>query len=442
MGLWRRLTFRKDSLDVDLLRNGISFDGSSIPGWKPVENSDMLLRPDLDRIYNDPFSARKTAIIICNVIDTDTNEEYTRCPRSILAKAVHYMKNDMGYNEAYFGPEPEFFIFDNMRHHTSQVESFAVIDGYSNNTKVCDTRDYTSGRYGGHSTSCKQNYMTAAPANSHQDILDCICDSMESLGLEPSISHAEVAIAQSEIGIKHNTPVNIADNVLLYKHSVLNTVASYGKTATFMPKPICGDNGSGMHIHQSLWKDGKNQFFDEHHGLSLVAKHYIGGILKHIKSINAFSNPTVNSYKRLVPGFEAPVYAAYSNKNRSVAIRIPYSTSADAKRIEARFPDPSANPYLCMSVLLMAGLDGIKNEIDPGEEKNNNMDLISDNNIEKVALSLDEALDALECNHSFLTSSDVMNEGMIYEYIKLKRMEINEIKEQISPMEYKMYYSA
>ena len=442
-GTWHHTAQHVKSLDKRIMERGLFFDGSSIPGWKAINNSDMILMPDLGRVCIDPFAAQSTLKVFCDIYDPDTNQPYERDPRSIAKAAEKTLaESGMGDN-AYFGPEPEFFVFDDVKISTEPHHSSFAID--SEEGPYNANRSYDTGNMG-HRPKTKGGYFPDAPIDSLADLRGEMLTIMDAMGVPVEKHHHEVAASQCELGISFATLTTCADNVQLYKHVVKNVAHTYGKTATFMPKPVFGDNGSGMHVHQSVWKDGKPLFAGkEYAGLSQTALFYIGGIIKHAKALNAFTNPTTNSYKRLVPGYEAPVMLAYSARNRSASCRIPYSTTDNGKRVEVRFPDPCANPYLSFAAMLMAGLDGIANEIDPGaamDEDLYTLDAKRKASIPTVAESLKEALDALEGNHEFLLKNDVFTADMIEAYIALKREEVDRYALSVHPVEYDMYYSS
>lgn len=442
-GTWHHTAQHIKSIDKRILERGLFFDGSSIAGWKAINNSDMILMPDLSRVCPDPFAAQATVKVFCDIYDPETNAPYNRDPRSI-AKAAEAAVKTFGFGDtAYFGPEPEFFIFDDVKINTQPHKVGFEID--SEELPHNEGRHYNQGNLG-HRPKVKGGYFPDAPIDQLADIRGEMLTVMDAMGVPVEKHHHEVAAAQCELGISFATLTTCADNVQLYKHAVKNVANSYGKTATFMPKPIFGDNGSGMHVHQSIWSDGKPTFAgDQYAGLSQTALYYIGGIIKHARALNAFTNPTTNSYKRLVPGYEAPVLLAYSARNRSASCRIPYSTTDNGKRVEVRFPDPCANPYLAFAAMLMAGLDGIKNKIDPGQSQDEDLYDLSPTKLAKiptVANSLEQALDALESNHKFLLQSDVFSKDMIEAYIALKRAEVELYRTTVHPIEYSMYYSA
>lgn len=431
------------TVDEEKFEDGHAFDGSSIAGWKGIQASDMLLMPDPSSAFIDPFFDETTLVLSCDVVDPADGRGYDRDPRSIAKRAEAYLKSSGLGDTAYFGPEPEFFIFDSIEWKTdmsgSYVKIFSEEAAWSSGEKL-------EGGNTGHRPGVKGGYFPVPPVDSFNDIRAAMCLALEQCGLEVEVHHHEVATAgQNEIGTKFNTLVRRADQTQLLKYIVHNVAHQYGKTATFMPKPIVGDNGSGMHVHQSIWKDGKNLFAGNGYaGLSETALYYVGGIIKHAKALNAITNPGTNSYKRLVPHYEAPVKLAYSAKNRSASIRIPFVTSDKARRIEARFPDPIANPYLAFAALLMAGLDGIQNKIHPGDPADKNLyDLPpeEDAKIPTVCASLDEALAALDKDREFLTRGGVFSNDWIDAFITLKMEEVNRIRMSTHPVEFEMYYS-
>ncbi len=441
LGKLQHVTFDIALIDEEFLTEGTMFDGSSIAGWKAINESDMLLMPDLERSYIDPFYQQTTLFLFCDVLNPDTNEPYNRDPRSIAKKALTYVKSaDIG-DAVYFGPEAEFFVFDDVRWSTSPHRtgySFDSIELPYNTDK-----EYPEGNRG-HRPGPKGGYFPVNPIDSGQDLRGEMLEVMGQLGLDPEKHHHEVAPAQHELGLKFSDLLTMADRMQLYKYVIHNVADAYGKTATFMPKPYFGDNGSGMHCHQSIWKDGKPLFAgDKYAGLSDMCLWYIGGVIKHAKAINAFANPSTNSYKRLVPGYEAPVKLAYSARNRSASIRIPYVTSPKAKRIEVRFPDPLGNPYLTFVALLMAGLDGIQNRIDPGPALDKNLyDLPAQEqgDVPEVSGSLLEALQNLDKDRGFLKAGGVMDDDFIDAYIELKMVEVARLQLHPHPVEFDMYY--
>lgn len=427
----------------DFFEQGLMFDGSTVAGWKGINESDMVLLPDDQASVIDPFADEATVIVRCNIADPITGEAYSRDPRSISQRAQDYLKATGIADSALFGPEPEFFIFDEIKWHISMGRCYSEI--FSESAAWSSDKDYPAGNMG-HRPAVKGGYAPVTPIDGLHDLRTAMCNAMESMGLAIEIHHHEVATAgQCEIGVGPNTLVKKADEVQILKYCVQNVAHAYGKTATFMPKPIVGDNGSGMHVHQSLSKAGKNIFSgDAYFGLSETALYYIGGIIKHARAINAFTNPATNSYKRLVPGFEAPVMLAYSARNRSASIRIPYVSSPQAARLEVRFPDSLANPYLAFTALLMAGLDGIQNRIHPGDPADKDLyDLPAEEaqNIPTVASSLEMALDALDADREFLKAGGVMDDDMIDAYIRIKREEVLRLNMTTHPLEFDMYYS-
>ena len=427
----------------DKFTEGHAFDGSSIAGWKGIQASDMLLMPDPETAFIDPFFDETTLVLSCDVVEPSDGKGYDRDPRSIAKRAEAYLKSTGLGDTAYFGPEPEFFIFDSVEWTIDMSGCRVTI--FSEEAAWASGEKFESGNTG-HRPAVKGGYFPVPPVDSHNDIRAAMVLALEAVGIPVEVHHHEVATAgQNEIGTKFNTLVRRADWTQTLKYIVHNVAHSYGKTATFMPKPIVGDNGSGMHVHQSIWKDGKNLFAGNGYaGLSEFALYYIGGIIKHAKALNAITNPGTNSYKRLVPHYEAPVKLAYSARNRSASIRIPHVASDKARRIETRFPDPLANPYLCFAALMMAGLDGVQNKIHPGDPADKNLyDLPpeEDKLIPTVCASLDEALAALEADHAFLTKGGVFSEDFIAAYIELKMGEVNRTRMTTHPVEFDMYYS-
>ena len=442
-GKWQHSTFRCGYVDKDVLETGVFFDGSSIAGWRAINESDMTLIPDLNKVTYDPFSAQKTLKIFCDVSIPGSREGYGRDPRSVAKAAEQYLKKTGLGDTAFFGPEVEFFIFDSVRIHTDMNHVSYEVD--STEGPYNSGRDYPTGNMG-HRPGVKGGYFPEAPVDSLSDIRSEMLTVLESMGVSVEKHHHEVAPSQCELGIRFSTLVSSADNIQIYKHVVHNVAHSYGKTATFMPKPIFGDNGSGMHVHQSLWKGGKPLFAGNGYAdLSETALYYIGGILKHAKALNAFTNPTTNSYKRLVPGYEAPVHLAYSKNNRSASCRIPYSTVPGGKRVEVRFPDPLANPYLAFSAMLMAGLDGIENKLHRGEALDKDLYHLSKEEMAKVPSacgSLREALTELAADHQFLVKGNVFTKDLIDAHIALKMEETERTERSPHPVEYSMYYSS
>ena len=442
IGTWQHFSVPVSELSEDMFEDGFGFDGSSIRGWQPIHASDMLVLPDPSTALMDPFIKEPTLSFICNIHDPITKEPYSRDPRNIAKKAEAYLKSSGIGDTAYFGPEPEFFIFDGIRYSQGSDHGFYEIDS--------EEGEWNTGRDEGpnlgHKPKHKQGYFPCLPTDSLNDIRNEMVMTLQRLGFHIEMQHHEVASGgQGEIAMKFNSLLKMGDQLKWYKYVVKNVAKANGKTATFMPKPVFNDNGTGMHCHQSIWKDGENLFAgDGYAGMSEMALHYIGGILKHAKALNAICNPSTNSYKRLVPGYEAPINLAYSSRNRSASIRIPIVNSPKAKRIEARFPDPSCNGYLAMSALLMAGLDGIENKIDPGEPMDKNIYGLSPEelaNIPSAATSLEEALDALRNDHEFLLKGDVFTEDVIETWIEYK--EENDLKIMRMtpcPQEFALYY--
>ena len=441
-GKWQHTAQTVESVDEDLLTKGIMFDGSSISGWKSINESDMILMPDLDTAVMDPFTAQPQLIIFCNVVEPSTGQMYSRCPRSTAVRATNYLKETGIADTAFFGPEAEFFVFDDVKWNVSMNDTFYQIDS--------DEGPYNSGNSFdggniGHRPSVKGGYFPVPPVDSMTDMRAEMVGTMMEMGIEMEKHHHEVAPSQNELGHKFDKLLSCADGMQKYKYVVHMVAHSYGKTATFMPKPVINDNGSGMHCHQSLWKGSKPLFAgSEYSGLSETALFYIGGIIKHAKAINAFTNSSTNSYKRLVPGFEAPTILAYSARNRSASIRIPFAEGEKAKRIEVRFPDAASNPYLAFSAMLMAGLDGINNKIHPGDAIDFDLYEASEDqlkSLDTVATSLENALDALEKDTAFLTQGGVFTEDQIKGYIELKREDVSRLNNTTHPVEFDMYYS-
>ncbi|PZP54747.1 MAG: type I glutamate--ammonia ligase [Micavibrio aeruginosavorus] len=430
-------------IDEDMINVGAFFDGSSISGWKAINESDMILKPDLDKVVIDPFSAQAKVKIFCDVIEPNTNDNYGRCPRSIAKKAEAHIKTIGLADNAFFGPEAEFFVFDDVRYSVSMNK---VSYEFDSSESPHNTDKKIEGGNLAHRPRVKGGYFPDAPLDTGADLRAEMLTVLSNMGVPVEKHHHEVAPAQHELGVKFGTLVESADNMILYKYAVHNVAAAYGKTATFMPKPVFGDNGSGMHVHQSLWKDGKPLFAgDLYAGLSENCLYYIGGIIKHAQALNALTNPTTNSYKRLVPGYEAPVLLAYSSRNRSASCRIPYSISPKGKRVEVRFPDPTANPYLAFSAMLMAGLDGIKNKIHPGEAMDMNLYDLSPAELMKVPNvcgSLRQALNALAIDHDFLLEGGVFTKDFVESYIELRMEEVLAFETMPHPIEYDMYYSS
>src|ERR1700744_5167708 len=441
-GKWQHVTFDLMMVDDDFLNEGTMFDGSSIAGWKAINESDMLLKPDCSTAVMDPFAAQPSLIIFCDVLEPLTLQPYGRDPRSIAKKAQSYLASTGVGDTAYFGPEAEFFVFDDVRYESSMNTASYFVD--SEEAPWVSAKAFPDGNTG-HRPPIKGGYFPVPPVDGASDLRAEMLSVMLDMGLEVEKHHHEVAPSQHELGNVFSTLVKAADNMQIYKYVVHNVAHQYGKTATFMPKPIKGDNGSGMHVPQSIWKSGGPTFAGSGYAdLSDTALYYIGGIIKHAKAINAFTNPTTNSYKRLIPGFEAPVLLAYSSRNRSASCRIPYVASPKGKRVEVRFPDPAANPYLGYAAMLMAGLDGIQNRIHPGDAMDKNLyDLPPEElkDVPTVCGSLREALGALEADHAFLTKGDVFPRDQLESYIELKWEEVYTFEHTPHPIEFLMYYS-
>jgi glutamine synthetase len=430
------------TVDEDLLTDGVMFDGSSIAGWKAINESDMTLLPDLSSAVMDPFSAQPLLTVLCDVLEPSTGQPYKRDPRSIAKAAERYMAAAGIGDTAYFGPEAEFFVFDDVKFDVSMNRVFYEFD--SEEGPYTSGKSYEGGNLG-HRPLVKGGYFPVPPVDSAQDLRGEMLSVLHDMGVAVEKHHHEVAASQHELGVRFGTLVNMADGMQKFKYVVHNVAHQYGKTATFMPKPVFGDNGSGMHCHQSIWKDGKPLFAGNGYAdLSETALYYIGGIIKHARALNAFTNPLTNSYKRLVPGYEAPVLLAYSSRNRSASCRIPHVSSPKAKRVEVRFPDPGANPYLAFAAMLMAGLDGIQNKIHPGDAMDKNLyDLPSEElkEIPTVCRSLREALESLAADNAFLKKGDVFSDDMIESFTELKMEEVLAFETSPHPIEYKMYYS-
>ncbi|MFV0574762.1 MAG: glutamate--ammonia ligase [Vibrio sp.] len=442
-GKEQHISIPAHQVDADFFEDGKMFDGSSVAGWKGINESDMVMMPDASSAVLDPFTEDATLNIRCDILEPATMQGYDRDPRSIAKRAEDFMRSTGIADTVLVGPEPEFFLFDDVKFDNHISGSFFKIDDIEAGWNT--GKDYEDGNKG-HRPRVKGGYFPVAPVDSSQDIRSAMCLIMEEMGLVVEAHHHEVATAgQNEIACRFNTLTEKADEIQIYKYVVHNVAHAYGKTATFMPKPLVGDNGSGMHVHQSLSKDGVNLFAgDKYGGLSDIALYYIGGIIKHARAINAFANPSTNSYKRLVPGFEAPVMLAYSARNRSASIRIPVVPSPKARRIETRFPDPAANPYLAFASLLMAGLDGIKNKIHPGDAMDKDLyDLPAEEaaEIPKVAESLEVALKALDEDREFLTAGGVFSDDFIDSYIALKAQDVERVNMATHPLEFELYYS-
>ena len=442
-GKEQHVTYPAADVNEDFFEDGKMFDGSSIAGWKHINESDMILMPDDASSVMDPFSDVSTVIVRCNIVEPATMQGYDRDPRSIGKRAEEYLKSTGIADTALFGPEPEFFVFDGVKWSSNMSGQMYQI--HSEEAAWVSGDDFERAN-SGHRPRVKGGYFPVPPVDSLHDLRAAMCAAMTQMGLHVEVHHHEVATAgQCEIGVGANTLVKKADEVQILKYCVHNVAHAYGKTATFMPKPLVGDNGSGMHVHLSYWLNGENQFAgDGYAGLSEDAIFFIGGIIKHAKAVNAFSNPGTNSYKRLIPGFEAPVMLAYSARNRSASIRIPYVASPKGKRVEARFADPIANPYLCFSALLMAGLDGVQNKIHPGDAADKDLyDLPAEEAaaIPQVAGSLREALDCLDNDREFLTRGGVFTDDVIDAYINLKMEEVHRVEHTTHPVEFDLYYS-
>lgn len=442
-GKEQHVSIPASQVDEDFFEDGKMFDGSSIAGWKGINESDMILMPDDSTSVLDPFTDDATIILRCDVVEPSTMQGYERDPRSVAKRAEAYLASTGLGDTAFFGPEPEFFVFDDVKY---KVEMQGASYEINSEEAAWASGDSFDEGNTGHRPGVKGGYFPVPPVDSLHDIRAAMCSAMEQMGLDVEVHHHEVGTAgQCEIGVRFNTLVTKADEVQILKYCVHNVAHAYGKTATFMPKPLVGDNGSGMHVHQSVSKDGVNTFAgDEYAGLSETALYYIGGIIKHARAINAFANASTNSYKRLVPGFEAPVMLAYSARNRSASIRIPYEPSPKGKRIEVRFGDPTANPYLCFAAMLMAGIDGIQNKIHPGDAADKDLyDLPAEEaaEIPTVASTLEMALEALDADRDFLTAGGVFTNDMIDGYIELKSEEVERLNMTTHPVEFDMYYS-
>jgi glutamine synthetase len=441
-GKWQHISQYVTTVDEDMLTEGIMFDGSSIEGWKAINESDMTLLPDCDTAVMDPFATQPTLVVFCDVVEPSTGQPYERDPRSTAKRAEAYMKSAGFGDTAYFGPEAEFFVFDDVRFETSMNRMMFEFD--SDEGPYTSAKSYEDGNWG-HRPRVKGGYFPVPPVDSAQDLRSEMVSTMVEMGLPMEKHHHEVAPSQHELGLKFDTLVHSADNLQIYKYVTHMVAHQYGKTATFMPKPVYGDNGSGMHTHQSIWKGGKNTFAGSLYAdLSESCLFYIGGIIKHAKALNAFTNPLTNSYKRLVPGFEAPVLLAYSARNRSASCRIPHAASPNGKRVEVRFPDPGANPYYAFAAMLMAGLDGIENRIHPGDAMDKNLyDLPPEEryNVPTVCGSLREALETLDADREFLKKGDVFTDDQIDGYMELKWEEVVRFETTPHPVEFDMYYS-
>ncbi|KQS98343.1 MULTISPECIES: type I glutamate--ammonia ligase [unclassified Rhizobium] len=442
-GKLHHVTMDVGVVDEDMFADGVMFDGSSIGGWKAINESDMVLMPDTATVHMDPFFAQSTMVIVCDILDPVSGEAYNRDPRGTAKKAEAYLKASGIGDTVYAGPEPEFFVFDDVKYKADPYNTGFKLD--SSELPSNDDTDYETGNLG-HRPRVKGGYFPVPPVDSCQDMRSEMLTVLTEMGVTVEKQHHEVAAAQHELGVKFDTLVRSADKVQIYKYVVHQVANAYGKTATFMPKPIFGDNGSGMHVHLSIWKDSKPQFAgDEYAGLSETCLYFIGGIIKHAKAINAFTNPTTNSYKRLVPGYEAPVLLAYSARNRSASCRIPFGTGPKSKRVEIRFPDPLGNPYLGFAAMLMAGLDGIKNKIHPGKAMDKDLYDLPPKELKKIPTvsgSLREALENLDRDRKFLTAGGVFDDDQIDAYIELKMIEVMRYEMTPHPVEFDMYYSA
>lgn len=441
-GKLQHVTFDRSQVNEDFFEDGVMFDGSSIAGWKAINESDMVLKPDTSYVVEDPFYQQPTLTMLCDILEPGTGESYNRDPRTTAKKAEAFLKSSGIGDQAFFGPEAEFFVFDDVRWSTEQNDTSYKFD--SEEGPYNSNRAFDGGNMG-HRPGPKGGYFPVNPVDSGQDMRTDMLGVMDELGLEPEKHHHEVAPSQHELGMKYAGLTTMADRMQMYKYTVHMVAHAYGKSATFMPKPVWNDNGTGMHVHQSIWKDGKPMFAgDRYADLSDTCLYYIGGIIKHARAINAFANASTNSYKRLVPGFEAPVLLAYSARNRSASIRIPWVNSANAKRLETRFPDPAGNPYLTFSALLMAGLDGIENRIDPGDPMDKDLyDLPPEElrDVPTVCFSLRQALEELDADRDFLKKGGVMDDDQIDAYIDLKMEEVERFESHPHPVEFDMYYS-
>jgi glutamine synthetase len=441
-GKMQHLTMDISVVDADMFADGIMFDGSSIAGWKAINESDMTLMPDVATAHVDPFYAQTTVGIFCDILEPTTGEGYERDPRMTAKNAEAYLKQTGIGDSVVFGPEAEFFMFDDVRFSTDPYNTGYRVDSIELPTNT--GTDYEMGNLG-HRPRTKGGYFPINPVDSAQDIRSEMLSVMGEMGVIIEKHHHEVAAAQHELGMKFETLTTVADHLQIYKYAIHNVAHAYGKTVTFMPKPVYGDNGTGMHCHQSIWKDGKPLFAgNQYADLSLECLYYIGGIIKHAKALNAFTNPSTNSYKRLVPGFEAPVLLAYSARNRSASCRIPFGTSPKSKRVEVRFPDPTANPYLAFSAMLMAGLDGIQNKIHPGDPMDKDLYELPPEELKEIPTvcgSLREALACLDADRAFLTKGNVFTDDQIDAYMDLKMEENIRFEHTPHPVEYDMYFS-
>ncbi|WP_375275919.1 type I glutamate--ammonia ligase [Methylorubrum thiocyanatum] len=441
-GKWQHVTFDVSLVDDEIFQDGTMFDGSSIAGWKAINESDMLLMPDPATACMDPFFSASTMSIVCDVLEPSTGEPYARDPRSTAKLAEAYLRSTGIGDDIFVGPEAEFFVFDDVKFGADPYHTGFQLD--STELPTNGFTDYEGGNLG-HRVQTKGGYFPVPPQDSAQDMRGEMLAAMQSMGVKVEKHHHEVASAQHELGMKFDKLTTLADHMQIYKYCIHNVAQSYGKSATFMPKPVYGDNGSGMHVHQSIWKDGKPLFAgDKYADLSQECLWYIGGIIKHAKALNAFTNPSTNSYKRLVPGYEAPVLLAYSARNRSASCRIPWTTNPKAKRVEVRFPDPMANPYLAFSALLMAGLDGIINKIDPGPAMDKDLYDLPPRELKKIPTvcgSLREALQNLDKDRAFLKAGGVFSDDQIDSFIELKMTEVLRYDMTPHPIEFVQYYS-
>ncbi len=441
-GKWQHVTFDVAIVDEETFTEGVMFDGSSIAGWKVINESDMKLKPDPVTATIDPFFAQTTISVVCDILEPLTDEPYDRDPRGISKKAEAYLKQTKIGDTIVVGPEAEFFVFDDVKYSTTPYNTGFKLDDVE--LPINSDRDYEMGNLG-HRMRTKGGYFPVAPQDSLQDMRSEMLSTMSAMGVKTEKHHHEVGAAQHELGMKFGDMTLTADHLQIYKYCIHNVANAYGKTATFMPKPIFGDNGSGMHVHQSIWKAGKPVFAGKLYAdLSQECLWYIGGIIKHAKALNAFTNPSTNSYKRLVPGYEAPVLLAYSSRNRSASCRIPVASSPKAKRVEVRFPDPAANPYLAFASMLMAGLDGIQNKIDPGAPMDKNLYDLPPKELKKIPTvcgSLREALSSLDKDRNFLKAGGVFTDDMIDAYIELRMEEVTRFEQTPHPVEFDMYYS-
>jgi glutamine synthetase len=441
-GKWQHVTFDISMIDEEMFSEGTMFDGSSIAGWKAINESDMNLMPDPATACIDPFFAETTLSIVCDVLEPTTGEPYNRDPRGIAKKAEAFVKSSGIGDNVYFGPEAEFFVFDDVKYSSDPYNTGFKLDSIE--LPINSGTDYESGNLG-HRIRTKGGYFPVPPQDSAQDMRSEMLGAMAKMGAKVEKHHHEVASAQHELGLKFGPLTTMADHMQVYKYCIHQVANMYGKTATFMPKPIYADNGSGMHCHQSIWKGSTPVFAgDKYAGLSDTCLSYIAGIIKHAKALNAFTNPSTNSYKRLVPGYEAPVLLAYSARNRSASCRIPFTSNPKAKRVEVRFPDPMANPYLAFAAMLMAGLDGIKNKMDPGAAMDKDLYDLPPKELKKIPTvcgSLREALGSLDKDREFLKAGGVFDDDFIDSYIDLKMQDVIRFEHTPHPVEFEMYYS-